>query len=107
MYMLQLPNKTTETIDKLFRKVWWVDQVDKKKIHTIKWSVICRPINEGGLGIRDSKSNNLVLLVKICLRYLTYSNLHCSKIFKEKYYPNKVLWEAKFRKGISDFGRVL
>lgn len=50
MFVQQFLYKIIETIDKLFRKFWQGNQ--EKKIHIIKWSEICRPINEGGIGIR-------------------------------------------------------
>lgn len=64
MLALQLPNKTILSMDKMMRNFWWGNGVDKRKFHTIKWSDLCKPIEEGGLGIRKSKKNNLVLLAK-------------------------------------------
>lgn len=34
---------------------------DKRKIHTVSWSIVCAPKEEGGLGVRDTKS-----IVKAC-----------------------------------------
>lgn len=48
----------------MIRKIWWGNQHDKKKFHTIKWSELCKRIPEGGLGIWDFRSNNLTLLAK-------------------------------------------
>lgn len=67
--------------------------------------VFCKPIVDGGLGIRDAKSNNLALLGKTCWRHLRDDNLLCSKILKAKYCPKSNLWEAKYRKGNSWFWR--
>lgn len=70
--------------------------MNKKKMNTIKWGDICKSIDDGGLGIRDSKINNLALLVKICWRSMANENLLNSKILKAKYCPNKPLWEANY-----------
>lgn len=94
MFVLQLPNKPTETIDGMFTKLWWGENEEKKKIHMIKWSELCKPINEGGLGIRHTKSKNLALLAKTCRRCLNSNDLLCTKNLKPKYCPNKSLWEA-------------
>ena len=57
-------------------------------------SEVCKPINEGGLGIRHAKSKKLSLLAKICWRCLKSNDLLCPRILKAKYCPNKSLWEA-------------
>ena len=105
MSVLQLLNKTTNSIDKLYRKFWWGEKEDKNKFHTIKWSEICKPIDEGGLGIRDSRSNNIALLSKTGWRYMNEENLLCSKVLKAKYCLESSLWEAKAREGNSWFGK--
>lgn len=52
MTVLQLPKQTLNSMDKMMRKFWWDDSVDKNKFHTIKWSELCKPIEEGAPGIR-------------------------------------------------------
>ena len=64
MLVLHLPTKTSDSIDKMLRAFWWVDIEGKMKVHTIKCDELCKPISESGLGIRDTKSNNLALLAK-------------------------------------------
>ena len=87
------------------RNFWWGDGVDKKKFHTIKRNELCKHSEEGGLGIRKSKENNLALLAKIVWRCLTNEKLLCTNIIKAKYCPIKSLWEAKFKTGNSRFWR--
>ena len=55
----------------MFTSFFWGDKSKKTNVHTIKWKEICYPIKEGGLGIRDTKENNLALLAKTCWRCLT------------------------------------
>lgn len=42
----------------------FVKNMMKKKLHTIKWDEICKPICEGGLGIRESNKDNLTIWLK-------------------------------------------
>lgn len=77
MSSICLPNKTSEAIDKIFRAFLWDENEGKKKSHTIKWAELRKPNTKEGLGIRDTKNNNLALLVKTCWRCLTYENLLC------------------------------
>ena len=104
MFALRLPNKTSDSINKMFRAFWWGKNEGKRNIHTIKWAELCRPISKGGLGIRDNRSNNLTLLVKTYWRCLSNEKLRCSKVLKaNKCYPRTNLWEAQYRKGNSSF----
>lgn len=66
-----------------------------KKLHSIKWAEICEPISKGGLGIRNSKNNNITILAKTCWKYVRNENLICSKVLKARYCLNKSFWEAK------------
>lgn len=54
---------------------WW-NKEEGKTIHLLSWSYIQKPIGEGGLGIRDLKAFNQVLLTKIAWRII--SNLETS-----------------------------
>lgn len=94
MLVLQLPNQTLESLDKMMRRFWWRGGVNKKKLRTIQWSELCKLVEEGGLGIRKSKGNNLALLSKIEWRRLTNVSLLCPQIIKDKYCLNKSFWKA-------------
>lgn len=94
MATLKLPTKTISQIDRRMRDFWWGNLGEKSKLHTIKWSEICKPISEGGFGIIDSKCNNMALLATTCWTYIHDEKLLCSKILKANYCPNNPLWEA-------------
>ena len=49
MPVLRLPNKTIDTIDKMLRSFWWGDGEGNKKMNTLKWNELHKPITEGGL----------------------------------------------------------
>ena len=57
MSVLQLLAQTTKAINKN-------DETILVGLHTIKWTHMCRRIEDGGLGIQDSRHNNLTLLTK-------------------------------------------
>ena len=56
-----------------------------------------------GLWIRRIESNNKALLAKTSWKYLTNSDLRCSKLLKANYCPNRLLWETSRGKGDSWF----
>lgn len=53
MSVLYLPNKILEMLDKLYRDFWRGDGEAKKNIQNIKYNHICKPVAEGGPGIRE------------------------------------------------------
>lgn len=90
MPALQLPNKTLNTFNKMMINFWWGDGVDKNKklTYTIKWNELCKPIVDGGLGIRKFKENDLALLAKTTWRCVFNEYLLYTKIIVPKYCPN-------------------
>ena len=55
MSILQLPDQILESLDKMMRRFWWGDGVNKKKSHTIKWSELSKPIEEGVWALENPK----------------------------------------------------
>lgn len=53
MFLLQLPSKTTNEENKILKSSFWGDHPDKNNVLAIKWKEILKPMEEGGLGIRD------------------------------------------------------
>ncbi|KAF3795366.1 putative ribonuclease H protein [Nymphaea thermarum] len=46
----------------------WGDMADHKSIHHIKWSTLCLPLLEGGVGFRDIKETNLANMTYLVYR---------------------------------------
>lgn len=49
---------------RLQREFLWGGCSDRKKIPWVRWSEVCKPNDEGGLGVKDLRSFNLILLGK-------------------------------------------
>lgn len=98
--VFQIPSKTTKMLDRMIRSFSRDEMNGKKKMCTIKWSELCKLIEEG-LWIRGLKSNNHALLAKTCCRCLTREDLLCFKIIKATYCPKKIIWEANYMRGNS------
>lgn len=87
--------RDTNNFNKAIRRFWWGDREDGKKLHTIRWNEIYNPISERGMGIRDSKYNNMALLAKMCRDILTMKIVCPPKFYTVRCCHNKSVWEAK------------
>lgn len=66
--LFRLPKIVQADLDKLRKKFFWgiskKDGIEKKKMHLLKWSEVCKPKQQGGLGISSLSLRNSILLFK-------------------------------------------
>jgi hypothetical protein len=60
----KVPPGIISSIESLFKNFLWGGSDEAKKIHWVKWERVCKPKEEGGLGIKDLKLFNIALLGK-------------------------------------------
>ncbi|CAN1172043.1 Putative ribonuclease H protein At1g65750 [Linum perenne] len=58
MQTLVLPVTVTNRIDAIIRNFVWGGSLVKFKVHLLAWDRICRPNDQGGLGLRKAKELN-------------------------------------------------
>jgi hypothetical protein len=67
LYMISfflLPKGVLHRLDYYRSRFFWQGDSEKKKYRLVKWSVICTPKDQGGLGIHDLQVENTALLGK-------------------------------------------
>jgi hypothetical protein len=62
----------------------------KKKYRLAKWSIVCSPKDQGGLGIHDLEVKNIALLDKWLFRLLTGDGMWQTILYR-KYVWSKAL----------------
>lgn len=65
-----LPEHIRNRLDKLNRDFLWSNDVNQRKTHLVGWKQIVQPKQDGGLGIRETRLNNEVMLAKIIRKIL-------------------------------------
>jgi hypothetical protein len=90
-----LPKNLCSHIEKMVCNYWWGNNPDKKKIHWLSWSKICKNKNKGGLGFRGIRAFNEALLAKQGWKCITQPDSLLSKMFQAKYYSKSSFLKAK------------
>jgi hypothetical protein len=74
LYMLSfflLPKGVLNRLDFFRSRFFWQGDSEKKQYRLANWSVVCRPKDQGGLGIHDLEVKNTSLLEKWLFKLLT------------------------------------
>lgn len=99
MSCFKLPQSLCYEIEIMIRKFWWGQRGERRKIHWVKWSKMCRPKHEGGMGFRELQKFNDTLLAKQVWRLMISQDSLFSRFFKSKFFPHGTIFDAKENKG--------
>jgi hypothetical protein len=86
-----------ERINTIIRRFWWTGVQEEQESSPIayrSWDDICKPTEQGGLGIRDLETVNKSLIIHSAWNVATRKNPFLADILKAKYYPNDSFWTA-------------
>ncbi|MCH86251.1 ribonuclease H protein [Trifolium medium] len=61
---MKMPVKVWKKVVRIQREFLWGGVQGGNKVSWVKWAVVCKPKNKGGLGVRDARIVNLSLLTK-------------------------------------------
>jgi hypothetical protein len=82
---LKIPLKVWKKMVSIQRNFLWGGSCNKSKIAWVKWVDVCRPKEEGGLGVRDLRLMNISLLAKWRWRLLMSHDLLWKSVLEAKY----------------------
>jgi len=64
MSFFEIPKGVLKKLNHYRSRFFWQGGSDKKKYHLAKWDILCRPKDQGGLGVIDLEVQNKCLLSK-------------------------------------------
>jgi hypothetical protein len=105
LYMIsffQLPKGVLHRLDYFRSRFFWQGDNEKKKYRLTKWSVVCRPKDQGGLGVHDLEVKNKALLGKWLARLLTEEG-RWQQLLRRKYVGSKAISQVYWKPGDSHF----
>jgi hypothetical protein len=85
---LAAPKFILTTIKSMQRNFLWQGLTKEKKIALVSWDKLCKPKEQGGLGLRDPVIMNKVLSAKIWWRWLKNPKELWARLWRKKYAPN-------------------
>jgi hypothetical protein len=101
MYMmsfLAIPSGVLKKLDYLRSRFYWQGDGHKKKYRLAKWDIICRPKEQGGLGIHDLEIKNKALISKWLYKLLTTDGIWQQPL-RNKYLGSQHLSQAYWKAG--------
>lgn len=87
IYYMQIVTILPETvnIEGLCHKFFWSSSRERRKLHTVAWAKICRPLSMGGLGMLNLRDMNSMLLSKQLWKLVHDPESLGSSILQRKY----------------------
>lgn len=99
MSCFKLPVGLCHDIEIMIRKFWWGQRGEQRKIHWRNWEVKCQPKDQGDLGFKELVKFNEVMLTKPVWRLFHDQSSLFYRVFKAKYFPRGMVFEAKKSSG--------
>jgi len=86
--VLPVPKQIFGKINRLFSTFFWGASEGRPKRKWVSWDSVCRPVDEGGVGIRNIMDVYSSLQSKFAWKFLSEDTLW-SRFFKAKYVKNQ------------------
>ncbi|KAJ3697193.1 hypothetical protein LUZ61_000898 [Rhynchospora tenuis] len=88
-------------MNSLMAKFFWGKTGQTRYLSFIAWSKICKPVEHGGLGVKDIHSFGEALFLKMVWTLMAEEDKPWVKLCKAKYFPKIGYWRAKNKTGCS------
>uniref|UniRef100_A0A8I6YB20 Reverse transcriptase zinc-binding domain-containing protein n=1 Tax=Hordeum vulgare subsp. vulgare TaxID=112509 RepID=A0A8I6YB20_HORVV len=103
----EVPVGVRKRLDFYRSRFFWQSDEVKTKYRLARWDIICRPKDQGGLGIENLEVKNRCLLSKWLFKLSVESEGMWLQILKNKYLQQKTLAQVTVRPGDSPFWKGL
>ncbi|KAJ4779711.1 RNA-directed DNA polymerase (reverse transcriptase)-related family protein [Rhynchospora pubera] len=107
MSVERLPKGIIKEMNSLMAKFFWGKTGQQRYMAMVAWRKICKPIEEGGLGVRNLESFGEALLLKLAWVVISESDRPWVHVCKAKYCPQIGIWDAKEQSNSSTLWRQI
>ena len=102
--LFRMPKSVAKRLEKLQRDFLWGGGRMERKVHLIKWEVVCTHKVNGGLGIRKIDLLNKALLSKWIWRFAFEEDILWKKVIGVKYGEEGLGWRTNEARGAFGVG---
>jgi hypothetical protein len=105
MFMLsfyEAPKEVLHKLDFYRSRFFWQGDEHKKKCRLVKWGIICRPKDQGGLGVVNFELQNKCLISKWLFSLINSEGVW-KQLIKNKYLSSKTITQVTRTLGIPNF----
>ncbi|CAL1392116.1 unnamed protein product [Linum trigynum] len=95
MSVFRIPDGILDDIHSLIANFWWGQKGNERRIHWKRWEKLCKKKNQGGIGFRNLKVFNTVILAKQLWNLNLNPQSLVARLLKAKYHPKSSILEAK------------
>ena len=109
MFMLsfmEIPKGVLKRLDFYRSRFFWQSDENKKKYRLTRWNIICRPKDQGGLGVEVLELKNKCLLSKWLFKLLNEEGVWL-ELLQNKYLHSKTLAQVEAQPNDSPFWKGL
>ena len=99
----EVPVGIRKRLDFYQSRFFWQSDELKRKYRLAKWDIICRPKDQGGLGIENLEVKNRCLLSKWLYKLSVETDATWAQILRNKYLQSKTLSQLTVRPTDSPF----
>ena len=99
---LEVPKGVRERLDMFRSRFFWQSDGHKRKYRLTKWEIICRPKDQGGLGVEVLELKNKCLLSKWLFKLLNEEGVW-QELIHNKYLNSKTLSQVTAKPTDSPF----
>src|SRR3989337_1881294 len=103
----EVPKGVRKRLDFFRSRFFWQSDEAKKKYRLSRWDIICRPKDQGGLGIENLEIKNKCLMSKWLYRLSLETDGMWALILRNKYLQSKSLAQVTARPNDSPFWKGL
>jgi hypothetical protein len=86
----EVPKGVLEKIDYFRSRFFWYNDNEKKKYRLTEWDIICQPIDQEGLSVKNIEVQNKGLLSKWLFKLINEDGLW-QQILRKKYIINQTI----------------
>lgn len=82
MQIVTILPETVKDIEGLYHNLFWSLSRERRKLHTVAWAKICRPLSMGGLGMLNLRDMNSMLLSKQLWKLVAWKQYSTPKVWR-------------------------